>query len=169
MTDSQQATGDTDPVQINAVGPRNVAPQQTVTRRYDNNSDAVDDKTAESLKAQTAPNPTTDVDLAREAYGADWNERRGHKIAQSDSGSPIYNHGGVAVDTAGHALGDSRDPAAAADELSSLENKPAATDADRYPVTAEAKQADAEKSKPQPRKATKATPAVLAKPDENDS
>lgn len=165
MTDSQQVAGDdTEPVNINALGPRNVGSQQTVTRRYDNNPEAVDAKTAEALKAQTAPNPTTDADLAREAYGEDWEKRRGHKvIATAESGAPIYNHGGVAVDDAGHALGHASDPEGAARTRDLLEDKPNANDADRYPVTAEARAADKVKSKPSPRK------AAPAKPDENDS
>jgi hypothetical protein len=132
-----------EPVNINAIGPSNVADQVTVTRHYDNNVDAFDDKQAESVKAQTAKNPTTDVDLAREAYGEDWNKRRGPKqIAETRDGDPIYARGGVAVDTAGHALGHASDPGRAADLRERLVHSPEATDADRYPVTAEAKRRD---------------------------
>lgn len=159
MTDSQQATGDSEPVHINALGPRSSAPQQTVTRHFDNNPEAVDAKTAEAFKAQTAKNPTTDVDLAREAYGDDWNKRRGHKIATAESGAPIYAHGGVAVDDAGHALGHASDPEGAARTRDLLEDKPNSTDADRYPVTAEARAEDNAKNK-----ATPATAKKAAKP-----
>lgn len=146
MTTAENSDRDSEPVNINAIGPSNVADQATETRHYDNpgaNIDAFDDKLAESIKAQTAPNPTTDVDLAREAYGEDWNKRRGSKqIAETRDGDAIYNHGGVAVDDAGHALGSSLDPEAAADLRERLVHSPEATDADRYPVTAEARQRD---------------------------
>lgn len=140
MTDAKQ--GD-EPVNIEASGPSNVAEQATVKRSYENNPEAVDDKAAEAVKAQTAPNPTTDADLAREAYGEDWNRRRGGKvIAETRDGDQIMNHGGVAVDTAGHALGHASDPEAAARVRETLVHSPEATEADRYPVTAEAREAD---------------------------
>jgi len=140
MTNTAQ--GD-EPVEIKASGPTNVAEQVTVARTFRNNPEAVDAKEAESLKAQNAPNPTTDADLAREAYGEDWNKRRGPKvIAETGDGDPIMNHGGVAVDTAGHALGHASDPEAAADLRDRLVNSPRATDSDRYPVTAEARARD---------------------------
>jgi hypothetical protein len=139
MTD-QQAAGADEPVNINAQGPSNAAEQVEVTRRFDNNPEAVDAKQAEAVKAQTAPNPTTDVDLAREAYGEDWNQRRGHKIAETRDGDNIYAHGGVAVDDAGHALGHASDPEGAAATRETLVHEPEATEADRYPVTAEARE-----------------------------
>lgn len=138
----QQAAGADEPVNINALGPSNAAGQVEVTKHFDNNPDAVDAKTAESLKAQTAPNPTTDADLAREAYGEDWNKRRGHKIAETRDGDEIFNHGGVAVDDAGHALGHASDPDGAVATRETLVHSPEATDADRYPVTAEARERD---------------------------
>lgn len=96
-----------EPVNINAVGPQNVAEQVEETRHFDNNADAFDAKQAESLKAQQAPNPTTDEDLAREAYGKDWNERRGEakRVGESPEGDPILAKGGVLVDKQGHDLG----------------------------------------------------------------
>jgi hypothetical protein len=145
MTD-QQAAGADEPVNINALGPSNVAEQVEETRRFDNNPDAVDAKSAESLKAQNAPNPTTDVDLAREAYGEDWNKRRAPKIAETSDGDNIYAHGGVAVDDAGHALGHASDPEGAAATRETLVHSPEATDADRYPVTAEARERDNDES-----------------------
>lgn len=139
MTD-QQAAGADEPVNIDARGPQNAARQTTVTRTFDNNADAVDAKQAEAIKAQTAPNPTTDVELAKQAYGDDWNKRRGHKvIGATRDGDPIYNHGGVAVDDAGHALGHASDPERAADLRERLVHGPEATEADRYPVTEEAR------------------------------
>lgn len=144
--DAQQSTNrdeDNEPVTINALGPSNVAEPVTETRRYDNNAEAVDDKAAEALKAQTAPNPTTDVDLAREAYGEDWERRRKPKIiAETSDGDNIYARGGVAVDDAGHALGHASDPEGAAATRETLVHSPEATDADRYPVTAEARERD---------------------------
>lgn len=147
MTKQQAAGADNEPANIIASGPSNVAEQPEVHRVFDNNPDAVDAKAAESLKAQTAPNPTTDVDLAREAYGEDWNERRGRKIAETRDGDEIFSHGGVAVDTAGHALGHASDPAGAAETRETLVHSPEATDADRYPVTAEARERDNEQDR----------------------
>lgn len=129
------------PVHINAVGPRNAAERTEQTRHYDNNPDAVDDKQREAIKAQTAPNPTTDLDEARKAYGEDWGRRRGARlIAETRDGDPIYGRGGVAVDTAGHAVGHASDPAGAASMRETLVHGPEASDADRYPVTAEGRQ-----------------------------
>jgi hypothetical protein len=132
-----------EPVQINALGPDRAAEQVEETRRYENNEQAFEDKQREAIKAQLAPNPTTDVDLAREAYGDDWQRRRGDRvIATADDGTEIMNHGGVAVDSSGHALGHASDPERAADLHDRLVNSPAATDADRYPVTQEARDRD---------------------------
>lgn len=140
MNDTQATAGD-EPVHINALGPTNVADRVETTRHFDNNSDAVDAKQAEAIKAQTAPNPTTDVNLARQAYGEDWGRRRGaRKIAQTSDGDPIFARGGVAVDGAGHALGHASDPEGAVATRETLVHKPEGTDADRYPVTAEARQ-----------------------------
>lgn len=146
MTDETPGTGpDEQPEIINATGPSNAAEQVTVTREFANNVEAFDAKERESIAAQTAPNPTTDADLAREAYGDDWNKRRKPKqIAESEQGDPIYAHGGVAVDTAGHALGHASDPERAAALKSSLGGGP---DAARYPVTAEAVANDDEQSR----------------------
>ncbi len=100
-----------EPVTINAIGPHDVAEPVVETRHYENNVDAYDDKAAESLKAQTAPNPTTDLDEARKAYGEDWNRRRkGKVIGETEGGEKVY-----AI-------------------------RPGITEADRYPVTAEAAQ-----------------------------
>lgn len=142
MTDEQAAGAEHEPVNINATGPSNAAEQVEVTRAFPNNPAAVDAKQAEAHAAQIAPNPTTDVDLAREAYGDDWNKRRGHKIAETRDGDEIFNHGGVAVDTAGHALGHASDPEGAVETRETLVHSPEATDADRYPVTAEARERD---------------------------
>lgn len=153
--DEQRTDQADEPVIINAKGPSDVAEPSVVTRHYDNNVEAADDKAAEALKAQTAPNPTTDAELARKAYGEDWNRRRGpaadrlkgtahEQIATTQDGDAIYDHGGVAVDGQGHALGHSSDPEAAADVRETLVHEPEATDADRYPVTAEARQRDNE-------------------------
>jgi hypothetical protein len=143
--DEQTPDRTDEPVNIKAVGPRDVAEPATETRHYPNNVAAYEDKEAESIKAQTAPNPTTDMDEARKAYGEDWNKRRKPKIiGETGDGDPIMAHGGVAVDTAGHALGPASDPQAAADLREHLVHSPEATDADRYPVTAEARRDDSE-------------------------
>lgn len=144
MTDEQQGnTENTEPsehpISINALGPENAAEQVEVTQRFANNPEAFDAKQAESMAAQSAPNPTTDADLAREAYGEDWNRRRGHKvIGRTTGGDELYAHGGVVVDSAGHALGHVADPASAVALKQSLGTD---GEAGRYPVTAEA-QAD---------------------------
>lgn len=77
MSDEQQ---ENELVNIDAHGPSDVTEPVTEVRHYENNVEAYDDKAAEALKAQTAPNPTTDLDEARKAYGDDWNERRAPKI-----------------------------------------------------------------------------------------
>ena len=121
MSDEQQSD-QTEPVNIDAHGPSNVARPVSEVRHYGNNVEAYDDKAAEAMKAQTAANPTTDLDEAREAYGEDWNKRRAPKIIG-------HTARGVAV-YAG--------PPPAKEES-------AADAAERYPVTAEARQAAAEK------------------------
>lgn len=141
MTEQQN---DEQPDIIMASGPDGVEPPTVERREYANNVEAYDDKAAASIAAQTAPNPTTDVELAREAYGEDWNKRRGSKIAETRDGDGIYAHGGVAVDDAGHALGHASDPDAAVRTRESLVHSPEATEADRYPVTAEARQRHSE-------------------------
>jgi hypothetical protein len=135
MTEQQKDEPDI----IMASGPDGVEPPVVEKREYANNVEAYDDKAAASIAAQTAPNPTTDVELAKEAYGEDWNKRRGSKIAETRDGDNIYAHGGVAVDDAGHALGHADDPDAAVRTRESLVHSPEATEADRYPVTAEAR------------------------------
>jgi hypothetical protein len=141
MTD-QDTTGtgaEQRPVDIYAEGPSGVAGDPTERRSYKTNAEAFDDKQRESLKAQSAPNPTTDAELAREAYGEDWNRRRGHvMISTTEGGEPLFDHGGSAVDAAGHVLGHTADVADATARKQSL-----GTDGElgRYPVTAEA-QAD---------------------------
>jgi hypothetical protein len=113
-----------------------VADEPTERRRFDNNADAFDAKQAESLAAQNAPNPTTDIDLAREAYGEDWNRRRGPKmVAETKSGDPLFARGGTIVDSAGHVLGHATDVEGAVARKQGL-----GTDGElgRYPVTAEA-------------------------------
>ncbi|HYD28894.1 hypothetical protein [Brevundimonas sp.] len=154
MTTDTQAAGADEPVNINALGPQNAAEQVTETRRFENNIEAADAKSEEAIKAQTAPNPTTDADLAREAYGEDWNKRRRgreadkladtdhREIAETKDGEPIYAHGGVAVDAQGHALGHADDPQGAVNLRERLWDDPPAKDSDRYPVTAEARERD---------------------------
>lgn len=113
-----------EPVNIKAVGPKNVDEPASVTRHFETNKAAGDAKDAESIKAQTAPNVTTDPDLAREAYGDDWQKRRGHKVIGHDSdGDKIFKHGQVAVDSEGHALGHADDPEAAAETKERLDEQ----------------------------------------------
>lgn len=125
------------PTTIYAEGPADAAPQAVVRRQFETNEAAADAKSRESIAAQMAPNPTTDIDEARKAYGEDWNRRRGQgrEIGRTAAGEPLYNHGGVAVDTAGHALGHASDPESAVAAKEGL-----GTDGElgRYPVTAEA-------------------------------
>jgi hypothetical protein len=142
MTD-EQAAGADEPVNIYATGPSDVADQVTVERSYDTNEAAYADKQDESIKAQTAPNVTTDVDLAREAYGDDYNRPKLTKvIGATEGGDPVFARGAVAVDAQGHALGHASDPERAVALKERLMNNPNAKDADRYPVTAEARAAD---------------------------
>lgn len=141
MTDEQTTgTGAVEqPARIYAEGPSGTAGEPVVRRRFANNAEAFDAKQRESIAAQTAPNPTTDVDLAREAYGEDWNRRRGHvMIATTPAGDPLFDHGGSAVDASGHVLGHTADVEDAARRKQGL-----GTDGElgRYGVTAEA-QAD---------------------------
>jgi hypothetical protein len=141
MTDEQDKQEQIEhPISINALGPEKAAEQVEETRRFANNVEAFDAKQAESLAAQSAPNPTTDAALAEEAYGKDWNKRRGHKVVGADSdGNALFAHGGVVVDSAGHALGhvtNAPDAVALKDSLG--------TDGEvgRYPITAEAQAAE---------------------------
>jgi hypothetical protein len=148
MTD-EQATGADEPVNIEASGPSDVADQVTVKRSYDTNEAAYADKEDEARKAQTAPNVTTDVDLAREAYGDDYNRPKLTKVLGTTSGGdPVFARGGVAVDAQGHALGHSDDPERAIALKERLMSNPSATDADRYPVTAEAREAAGDDDEP---------------------
>jgi hypothetical protein len=138
MTDQDTTgTGAVDqPVNIYAEGPSDVAEEPTRREQFDNNADAFDAKQREAIAAQTAPNPTTDIDLARAAYGEDWNRRRGHvMIAETEAGEPLFAHGGVVVDAVGHVMGRVSDPAAAVARKQQL-----GTDGEvgRYGVTAEA-------------------------------
>lgn len=139
MTDEQDTTGtgaEQQPVNIYAEGPRGVAEQPVERRQFDNNAEAFDAKQRESIEAQTAPNPTTDIDLAREAYGEDWNRRRGHTmIATTEAGDNLYAHGGTVVDNVGHVVGRVSDPAAAVARKQGLGSD---GELGRYPVTAEA-------------------------------
>jgi hypothetical protein len=141
MTD-QETTGTgavQQPVTMYAEGPSGVAEPGTERQTFKNNAEAFDAKQAESMAAQMAPNPTTDADLAREAYGEDWNRRRGHVlIATTEAGDKLFDHGGSVVDSVGHVLGHTANVDDAVARKQGL-----GTDGElgRYPVTAEA-QAD---------------------------
>lgn len=154
MTDAQQDSDEREttgtgavvdaPQIIEATGPSGVVEPAVEKREFKNNVEAFDAKQAESLAQQAAPNPTTDAELAREAYGEDWNRRRGHKlIATASEDVPtgegdteaLYDHGGSVVDGSGHVLGHTTALGQAVAAKRQL-----GTDGElgRYPVTAEA-------------------------------
>lgn len=143
MTD-QETTGTgavkDSPSMIYAKGPDGTAEQAVEVRQFDNNPAAYDAKADAALAAQVAPNPTTDVDLAREAYGDEWNRRRRPKVVgETADGDELYAHGGTVVDSAGHVVGRTTDVASAVEFKQGL-----GTDGEvgRYPVTAEAQAAE---------------------------
>lgn len=123
------------PVDMYATGPDGTA-QPTVERQsFKNNADAFDAKQELWREQQSAPNPTTDERLAREAFGEP--ETRGYLgrvIGVTADGDRIHNHGGVAVDEQGHALGHASDVERAVALKESLQGG----DGTALPVTAEA-------------------------------
>lgn len=154
MTDEQQETTGTGAVETEqpdlliATGPDGKSDPIVERRKFANNVEAFDAKQEAAMAAQNAPNPTTDIDLAREAYGEDWNRRRGHKLIATASEDPdpanregegdaeaLYDHGGSVVDNSGHVLGHTTDLGQAVQAKRRL-----GTDGElgRYPVTAEA-------------------------------
>lgn len=129
-------TRDETPTDIYASGPSDAAEPTTEQRSYETNEAAFADKQRQSLAAQTAPNPTTDIDLARQAYGEDWNRRRAPRaVAMTEDGDVLLARGGTVVDTAGHVLGSTADVEAAVARKESLGGD---GELGRYPVTAEA-------------------------------